>query len=80
MIVPTKHLPIERSLLGVGADILSVLDRPQTVSGLWTDFQSLRGQTSHRIPFDWFVLSISMLFSIGAIQMKRSRLEKRSDT
>ena len=80
MIVPTKHLSIQRSLLGVGADILTILDRPKTVSGLWSDFKSLRGQAAHRIPFDWFVLSISMLFLIEAVQMKRGRLEKRDDT
>jgi hypothetical protein len=80
MIVPTKHLPIERSLLGVGADILSILDRPKTISRLWADLKTLRGQSAHRIPFDWFVLSISMLFSIEAIDINRGRLEKRGAT
>lgn len=80
MILPTKHLSIDRSLLGVGADILTVLDRPKTVSSIWTDFQALRGKTAQRIPYDWFVLAISMLYSIEALQMSRGLLEKQGDT
>ncbi len=36
MILPTKHITLERSLLGVGAEILVIIKkRPETMSGLW---------------------------------------------
>lgn len=35
MILPTKHIGVGRSLLGVGAILLEQLQRPQTVTALW---------------------------------------------
>lgn len=78
MILPTKHLPTERSLLGIGAEVLSFLDRPKTVSRLWGDIQESRGDAANKLPFDWFVLAINLLYMIDAIEMNRGRLSKRN--
>ena len=40
MILPTKHITAENSLIGLGALLLSQLDSPTTVSTLW---QGVRG-------------------------------------
>lgn len=77
MIVPSKHLPVDRSLLGVGADLLVLLDQPKTVTGLWRDLQALRGQRSRQIPFDWYVLSLTMLYSMDAVKLHRGQLVRR---
>ena len=75
MLLPTKHIRIERSLLGVGADILHLLDEPKTVSRLWDDFQELRGRmTMRRVTFDRFTLAIALLFSLNTLEFKRGRL------
>ena len=79
MILPTKHLPTERSLLGIGAEVLHLLDQPKTVSRLWTDIQEHRGESASRLPFDWFILSLNLLYVIGAIQMNRGRLSRQSE-
>lgn len=79
MILPTKHLPTERSLLGIGAEILHLLDQPKTVSRLWTDIREHRGESASRLSFDWFILSLNLLYAIGAIQMNRGRLSRRSE-
>lgn len=76
MILPSKHLPPDRSLICLGAEILSLLDEPRTISGLWTKFQLRRGDQSKRVPFDWFVLATSMLFVIGAVRLDRGRLKR----
>ena len=78
MILPTKHLPTNRSLLGIGAEVLHLLDRPKAVTRLWTDIQAYRGESASRLPFDWFILSLNLLYSIGAIQMNRGRLSRHS--
>ncbi|MFM6077151.1 MAG: ABC-three component system middle component 6, partial [Dolichospermum sp.] len=36
MILPTKHISTNHSLLGVGAKILEQLYQPKTVSSLWS--------------------------------------------
>ena len=79
MILPTNHLPTERSLLGIGAEILHLLDRPKTVSRLWTGIQKHRGEAANQLPFDWFVLSLNLLYAIGAIEMIRGRLSRQED-
>ena len=79
MILPTKHLPTDRSLLGIGAEVLYLLDRPKTVSRLWIDIQEHRGESARRLTFDWFILSLNLLYAIGALQMNRGRLSRQSE-
>jgi hypothetical protein len=80
MILPTKRLPQDRALLAVGADVLLLLTRPQTVSKLWDDMKRKRNErgSSSPLPFDWFLLSLSLLFSIGALELRDGRLHKAS--
>ena len=69
-----------RSLLGVGASVLRLLDEPKPVSRLWDDFKirrsTLRG--SPTITFAWFVLALDALFIMGLIDHDRGRIVKRS--
>lgn len=76
MILPTKHLPLDRSLIGVGADVLSLLETPKTVNKLWVEFQALSEEKNSRRTFDWFTLTISMLYSVGAIEMAGVRIRR----
>ncbi len=76
MILPTKRLPQDRALIAIGADVLVLLSRPQTVSKLWEDIKSRRlaRKTSTPLPFDWFLLSLDFLFVIGGIELREGRL------
>ena len=69
MLVPTKGIHPERALLTVGAVILSLLESPARVSGLWARFtQRLNANgDSSVVTFDWFTLALSMLFAVGVI-------------
>lgn len=69
MILPTKHLPQDRALLGVGAEILGQLRQPRSVSELWEAVREARGRTPGSAPlsFDWFVLALNLLYAIAAI-------------
>lgn len=78
MILPTKRLPQDRALLAVGADVLTMLTRPQTVSKLWDDMKRRRADRSALapLPFDWFVLSLSLLFAMGVVELRDGRLHR----
>ena len=72
MILPAKHLRQDRALLGVGGEILACLDEEKTVSELWECVRVRRAAVAFSSPlsFDWFVLSLSFLYSIAAIEMR----------
>jgi hypothetical protein len=66
MILPTKHISVQYSLLGAGAAILRRLDSPQTVTALWE-----RVRTEPEVCVYWrFVLSLDFLFAIGILEFK----------
>ncbi|WP_345942240.1 ABC-three component system middle component 6 [Streptomyces sp. SID2888] len=70
MILPTKGIAPDRALLTVGAQIISELDEPSTVSGLWhlVRMKRAQGENSTPLTFDWFVLALDLLFAVGAIR------------
>lgn len=77
MILPTKHLSAERALLTVGAYVLQRLNHPRTVSGLW---DLLRDEsTTGQISYDWFVLSLDMLYAAGAVEYDGGLLSRATN-
>ena len=76
MILPTKHVRTDRALIGVGAELLQLLREPMTISRLWNEFRSRRSVESGPAPIDyhWFILSLDLLFMIGAIHATRGLL------
>jgi len=76
MILPTKGIEPSKALLTIGADVLRELDEAKTVSRLWSD---LRGSVDRplNITFDWFVLSLNLLYTIGAIEQSGGRLRRQ---
>ena len=68
MILPTKHLRLDRSLLGLGAEVLLLLEHERTVSSLWEAFKKHREQQHlPSVNFDWFVLVLDFLHMAGVV-------------
>lgn len=78
MILPTKHIRPDRALLAVGADVLSSLREPMTVSRLWDEIRTARSDRSVSAPinYDWFVLALDLLFIVKAVQFDRGLVQK----
>ncbi len=77
MLMPTKHIKTENALIGVGGEVLALLDRNKTVSRLFHDLQERRqsdGLTT--IQFDWFLLAVDFLFSIEAVRFDAGLIKK----
>ena len=64
MILPSKHVPPEQSLLALGTLVLPQLERPRTVSAVWDAVRIAKPETS----FDKFALTLSFLFAIGVVR------------
>ena len=76
MILPTKHLRLDRSLLVIAGDILVLIVESKTVSRIWTEFSSSRNREEDRSPvsYDWFILALDLLFLLGIIHFENGRL------
>ena len=77
MILPAKHLKHDRALLGIGSQLLGLLKEDYTVSELWERVQKRRNEQTNPISFDWFVLGLTFLFAIGAIELTQGVLTVR---
>jgi hypothetical protein len=71
LLLPTKGLAADRSLVFLGAEILHGLSRPSTVSALWTDLSALHRPAIGRstVTYDWFVLALNWLHIVHAIRL-----------
>lgn len=73
MVLPSKHLPLNRSLLAVGGEILQALgDRPRSVSATWEELRVRDNKTS----FEQFTLAASFLFLLGALEFVGENLRR----
>ena len=78
MILPTKRIAQDRSLIAIGGQVLSRLSEPKTVSKLWDEIKHSRDPQLGFSPlsFDWFVLSLSFLYGVKAIETNRGRIQR----
>ena len=77
MLMPTKQIKTENALIGVGAELLALLDREKTASRLFHDLQEDRRKNEiTTIHFDWFLLAVDFLFTIGAVRFESGLIKK----
>ncbi len=77
MILPTKGLSPERSLMTVGAGILRLLETPSTPSALWSAYKA-SPDAADVVTFDWFVLALDFLRTIHAVELDVNELIMRT--
>lgn len=73
VLTPTKNLHEDKTILKIGARILSFLTSPNTLSSTWEaylSFQNREQSLGPRIQFDMFILALDFLYIIGAIEYK----------
>ena len=71
-LLPNKHVPTNRSFVGIGALVLGHMERPTSVSRLWESVRDNREVAS----FGNFVLSLDYLFAIGAVDYEHGQLSR----
>jgi hypothetical protein len=80
MILPGKHLKADRALLTIGGEILAVMETNASVSSVWDRVRKLRSARdgASPLPFDWFILALSLLYAMGAVELDNDVLVRRS--
>jgi hypothetical protein len=78
MLLPTKTLSPARSLLGLGAVVLKLLNEPKPVSRIWEEFKKIHNAApnSPTVTFAWFVLALDVLYMLDLIRYEHNRLAK----
>ena len=75
MILPTKGVQPRQALVTVGADVLRLLTEAKAISRIWDELQKSR-PAADAVAFDWFVLSLDLLFLMGAVELARGRVQR----
>ena len=70
MILPTKNITQENSLLGIGGLLLSQLAQPKSITKLWDRVKAKENITS----FENFILALDLLYLLEAIHMRNGRI------
>jgi len=73
MILPTKHIKLENTLLGAGAFILKELQVPRKISELW-DNTNIK---ENIMTFERLILALDLLFMLGIINLNNDLIEKK---
>ena len=71
MILPSKHIKLSESFIGLGGYLLQLLKEPMTIDDLWVKFQKVNNTTMYPAyhSFDNVVLGLNLLFLVGAIDI-----------
>ena len=73
MILPTKHISVAQSYLGLGAHVLAHMERPLTLTRLWERVR----QSAAPSNYERFLLTLDLLYSIDAIEMDDGLLRRK---
>ena len=73
MILPTKYISTDQTLLNAGGVLLGALVTPITVSGLWEKVRSAPEIGN----FERFVLCLDMLYILGAVTLSTGMLRRK---
>lgn len=77
MILPTKNLDQNRALIEIGAELISLLKSPKTISNLWDSYKLLRkNRRKPNITFDWFVLALDFLYIMAVIDYETGKIRR----
>lgn len=71
MILPSKFLPADRSLVFIGGEALvAIKDGPRSVSEVWEGVRARRKAAGKTLAFDWFTLALTYLFATGMVELR----------
>jgi hypothetical protein len=70
MVFPKKHLPLEKSLLCLGSQLIPLLKKPISIDILWDQYLKLPNKKFHS--YNEMVLTLDFLFAINIIKLSQN--------
>jgi hypothetical protein len=79
MILPSKHIPPNRSLISVAAEVHELMIEKSTVSSLWNELNEMlsKSMRAGEISYDWFILSLDLLFLLDFIESELGFIQRK---
>ena len=82
MLLPAKHVTLGDSLLGLGAVVLELLDRPRTLDQLHGRISAMRATPA--LPayhdFDNLMLAMLFLYAVGSVELSDHGMVQRCES
>jgi hypothetical protein len=72
MILPTRHIATEVSLVSIGARALAQLRSPRSINDLWLAMRDQAGV----VTFDRFCLALTLLYTLGVVDLRGDMLHR----
>lgn len=72
MILPSKHIYLSESLIGLGAFVISLLNIPTSIDECWKQLKETyldTGVIKKKHNFDNFVMTVELLFIMGVVDI-----------
>jgi hypothetical protein len=73
MILPTKFIEEEDTLLRVGVDLLAVLGKEKKITNLWEQSKDIASIET----YERFILGLDLLFCFGLIDMEENLIVRK---
>jgi hypothetical protein len=79
VILPSKHIPPNRSLISVAAEVHEFIVAKSTVSSIWNELNEMlsKSMRAGEISYDWFILSLDLLFLLGFIENESGFIKRK---
>lgn len=74
MILPTKHIPEQLTILGIGALVLQQIEAPQTTTSLWDKVNKSDSVGT----FERLLLALTFLYTVGLIDQSNGLITRVS--
>jgi hypothetical protein len=80
MILPSKHIPPNRALITLAAEVHELINGKSTISSLWNDFNEVlvKSMRAGEVSYDWFILSVDLLFLLDFIKSENGYIKKKT--
>lgn len=70
MILPSKHVSTEESMLGLGATLLQHIKKESSLSDLWEKVKIIPSIAT----FERFILALNLIYLLGLIDIKNNNI------
>ncbi len=73
MLLPSKHITLSQSIIGLAGIIIKFLEKPKNIDELWLEYKEINNTKLFPAEHEYntFVLAVHYLFTVGIIDLNK---------